>query len=486
MAETIYKMYKMSEKPNCDIMLVYPPVSIRGRYKKVATGHEVPPQPLIYLGAYLRQNNFVCKLIDANALGLSMDETVDQILALAPKYVGITSPTMLISTAGKLACKIKESDPDIKTIVGGPHITAVPEKTMTLYPNIDIGVLGEGEITIIELLEALENRASLNSVNGIVYRKDGSLITTATRPFIKDIDTLPFPAWDMLPDLLRYYQQSAARIDRLPNMSLVSSRGCPFQCIFCARNVFGNVTRTHSADYIIKMIKHLIRKYKIKSISFEDENFVIYKKRLIEFCNRIIDEKIDITWDCASNVNAINPEVLSLMKKAGCWQINYGIESGSQRILDFIKKGTKLENIEQALRMTRNAGIITKGYFIIGHPTETRQSIQETIDFIKRIPLDVFQMSFMIPIPGTELYEIAAQYGQFHNDWDNMNIWTPLFIPTGLTKNELEVESKRAYREFYFRWRPIFTYLRRTLRGSAFIKFFKDGFKILKFILERK
>ncbi|KPK41824.1 MAG: hypothetical protein AMJ78_04435 [Omnitrophica WOR_2 bacterium SM23_29] len=468
-----------------DIVLVYPPVFVSGRYKKVATGHEVPPQPLIYLGGFLRQNNFKCSLIDANALGLDIDETVKQILAFSPKCVGITSPTMLISTAGKMAKKIKENNPDIITIAGGPHITAVPKETMALYPDIDIGVLGEGEITIIELLKALEDKSDLASIEGIIYRDNGDLKITPRRPFIKDIDILPFPAWDMLPDILKHYQQSAVRIGRLPNISIVSSRGCPFQCIFCARSVFGNTTRTHSADYIIKMIKYLIKEYKIKSISFEDENFAIYKKRLIEFCNRIIDEKIDITWDCASNVSAVDHQILSLMKKAGCWQINYGIESGSQRILDFIKKGTKLENIRRTLKMTRDAGIITKGYFIIGHPTETRESIQDTINFIKSIDLDVFQMSFMIPLPGAELYTIADQYGEFKNDWDNMNIWTPLFIPAGFTGEELKKESKRAYREFYFRWKPIFTYLKRTLRGSNFIKFFKDGLKILKFILGR-
>lgn len=468
-----------------DIVLIYPPVAMGGRYKKVATGHEVAPQPLIYLGAYLRQNNYKCKLIDANALGMDVDDTVKQALSLSPKYVGITSPTMLISTAARIAKKIKENDSNIVTIVGGPHITAVSEETMALYPDIDIGVLGEGEVTIIELLNTLENKLNLDSIEGVIYRENGKLRKTVSRPFIKDLDTLPFPAWDMLPDLLKYYQQSAARIGRWPNISMVTSRGCPFKCIFCARNVFGNVTRTHSADYVIKMIKYLIKEYKIKSISFEDENFVIYRKRLVEFCNRIIDEEIDITWDCASNVNAVNPELLSLMKRAGCWQINYGIESGSQRILDFIKKDTKLEIIEKSLRMTKKTGIATKGYFIIGHPTETRESIQETIDFARKIDLDIFQMSFMIPLPGTELYAIADQYGEFKNDWDNMNIWTPLFIPTDLSKEELEGQSKRAYREFYLRWQPVFNYFKRIYKSRAFIKFFKDGFKILKFILER-
>jgi radical SAM superfamily enzyme YgiQ (UPF0313 family) len=468
-----------------DIILVYPPVSIRGRYRKVATGHEVPPQPLIYVGAFLRQKYFPCKLLDANALEWTVDETVQRILNFAPKYVGITSPTMLISTVGRIVRKIKENNPEILTIVGGPHITAVPEETMVIYPDIDIGILGEGENTIVELLSALENRVNLFSVKGIIYRDNSNLKLTSPRPMMEDLDILPFPAWDLLPDLLKHYQQSAARIDRLPNISLVSSRGCPFQCIFCARNVFGNVTRAHRAEYMIRMIKYLINEYKIKGISFEDENFVIYKKRLVEFCNALIEERIDITWDCASNVNAVDPRLLSLMKRAGCWQINYGIESGSQRILDFIKKGATLEKIQSALRMTKDAGIVTKGYFIIGHPTETRESIQETINFIKKLDLDVFQMSFMIPFPGTELYKIADQYGQFHNDWDQMNIWTPLFIPTGFTREELEKESKRAYREFYLRWKPVLIYLKRVLRGSNFIKFLRDGFKIFKFLLVR-
>ena len=467
-----------------DIVLVYPPVSLGGRYKKVATGHEVAPQPLIYLAAYLRENNFKLQIIDSNALGLNHEETVKKILSYNPRYVGITSPTMLISAAAKLSQMIKRLNPGVVTIVGGPHITAVPDETMKMYPDIDIGVLGEGEITLVELINAVDKRADIGKIDGIIFRDGAELKKTAQREFIKDIDILPFPAWDLLPDLLAHYQQSAARINRIPNISLVSSRGCPFKCIFCARNVFGNTTRTHSAGYIINEIKYLITKYKIKSASFEDENFVIYRSRLIEFCNRVIEEKIDITWDCASNINAINPEILSLMKKADCWQINYGIESGSQRILDFIKKDIKLEKVSEALKMTKNAGIVTKGYFIIGHPTETLESIQETIDFIKKIDLDVFQMSFMIPLPGTEFYSIASRYGEFNNDWDNMNIWTPLFIPSGLTRADLEKESKRAYREFYFRRAPITTYLKRMGRSTNFYKFFKDGFKILKFILE--
>jgi radical SAM superfamily enzyme YgiQ (UPF0313 family) len=393
---------------------------------------------------------------------------------------------MLISTSAEICARLKQVNPQITTIVGGPHITAIPEETMTRYPDIDIAVIGEGEETIIELLKALENKRDLNLIKGIAYRDNGVLKFTSPRPFIKDLDILPFPAWDMLPDVLKFYQQTAARVDRLPCLSIITSRGCPFRCIFCARNVFGNVTRAHSANYLIEMLKFLKNEYGLRSVSIEDENFGVYRERLKQFCNRMIEERLNISWDCPTNINSVDPEILFLMKKAGCWQINYGIESGSQRILDFIKKGTTTEKIENALNMTVEAGMYTKGYFIIGHPTESYESIQETIDFIKRIKLDIFQMSFMIPFPGAELYDMAKDYGEFKNDWDNMNIWTPLFIPHGFTEEDLVRESKRAYREFYLRCRPIIRFLKRALRPTSVVKFFKDGFKILKFLISPK
>ncbi|MBI4678113.1 MAG: cobalamin B12-binding domain-containing protein [Elusimicrobia bacterium] len=467
----------------CDIVIVYPPVVRTGRYSQVATGHEIPPQPLINLGAVLRQRGFKVRLLDANALGLTPEETTRRILGWSPRFVGITAPTMLISTAGRIAKAVKDSAPDIVTIVGGPHLTAVPKETMESYPGVDIGVIGEGENTILELLQSIERKSPLDGVKGIIYRGSSGPRRTPPRPFIQDLDTLPFPAWDMLPDLLERYQQSAARIGRLPNVSIITSRGCPFQCIFCNRTVFGNVTRAHSADYVMRMIRRLIERYRIKSISFEDDNFVVFRKRLVDLCERLVSEGVDIVWDCASNVNAVQPEILALMRKAGCWQINYGIESGSQRILDFIRKGTTLKKIQEALAMTRAAGINTKGYFIIGHPTETLESIQETIDFVKRIDLDIFQMSFMVPFPGTELHAMADRYGSFAKELDHMHIWTPQFIPHGLSKETMEKESMRAYREFYFRPRPIYGYLKRSLRPSVAAKFVKDGLRILRFLL---
>lgn len=453
-------------------VLVYPPVILGGRYKTLATGTEVPPQPLLYLGAVLRDR---CSLLDANALHLSVEETVEEILKRNPKYVGISSPTMLIKTTAEICKEIKVRRPDIVTIVGGPHITALPEETMNNFLHIDIGVIGEGERTIVELVDALDSGKSLKGVNGLIWKYH----RTPPREYIEDLDTLPYPAWYML-DLSKY-QQIAARVDRLPCMSIITSRGCPFQCTFCCRTVFKNRVRTHSAKYLYDMLLYLKFMYKLRSVSFEDENFVADKKRLYEFCDM---KPTGLTWDCCSHVNSITEETVSKMKQAGCWQINFGIESGNQEILNRIKKNTTLERIEKALAICRKHGIITKGYFIIGHPGETLETIQDTISFAKRIPLDIFQQSHMCPFPGTELWDTADQYGEFDRDYTKSNIWSPQFIPKGLTKEILESESKRAYREFYFRPRPILQFLMRALRPSCFVKFVKDGIKILKFLLQ--
>lgn len=274
-----------------DIILVYPPVTLSGRYNEVATGHEVPPQPLIYLGAVLREKGYSVEIIDANAIGWSSKQVVDYVLDKCPICVGVTSPTMLISTAELIFKNIKERNANITTVVGGPHVSAIPLETMQRYADIDIGVAGEGEITIIELMRYLkESKGDLSSIKGIIFRENGQLNITEKRPFIENLDSLPFPAWDLLPDVLKYYQQSVTRLDKLPAVSLTTSRGCPYQCTFCARNVFGNKTRTHSAEYIMKVIRYLIKKYRVKSLCIEDENFVIFRKRLIQLCNKMMKE----------------------------------------------------------------------------------------------------------------------------------------------------------------------------------------------------
>lgn len=251
----------------------------------------------------------------------------------------------------------------------------------------------------------------------------------------------------------------------LPVASMVTSRGCPFQCIFCDRSVFGNRYRCYSADYVIKMIEHLVERYGIRHIIFYDDLFAASGSRIKTICEEIMSKKLNISWTCDARVNTVTPETLALMKKAGCWEIAYGIESGSQKILDLLAKVITLEEIEKAVRWTHEAGIKVKGLFMMGNPLETRGTIKETLDLAKRLPFDIINISKFTPFPGTEIYKDTYKYGQFSPDWEKMNAMNFVFIPHGFTEKELDWEYKKVIAKYY--WRP-----QKTI--SLFIAILKD------------
>lgn len=417
---------------------------------------------LCWLAAVVKQNGYNAEIIDALALRLSNDDVIALIKEKNPKYVGITACTLDIFGASDLAQKLKSVRPDIITILGGPHITAVPLETMERFPAIDIGVIGEGESTIIDLLNSFgkSGMTELSGLQGIAYRDGDKVTVTQRRDFIMDIDTLPLPAWDLLPDIRKYYFAPPWTMHSGRTATIITSRGCPFQCIYCDRKVFGNRMRLHSARYVLDMLRTMHFKYGIGHFRIADDNFIAHKGRLKEICNRIIEEKLPVTWSCLARVDSIDPDSLSLMKKAGCWSIAFGVETGSQKIHDFEKKKVTLEKIEQAVKITRKAGIKTISFNIIGHPLETIDTIKETIKFNKKIKVDDFKTQFMIPFPGTELYQIAEKYGTFDRDWKKMSVFKePIFVPHGLTKEELILWNKKAFWSFYLRPRIIFKYL---------------------------
>ena len=462
------------------ILFINPPLTLKDRYGEMAeSGTTTPPLGLCNLAAVTREAGYKTEILDAEALRLTFKETVDRIIKEKPDYIGITAVTISILNAGRLAKMVKKVYPKM-IIIGGPHLTAVAEETMGRFKEFDIGVVGEGEITIVELLKALDSNKKLENVNGLIIRKCKEIKRTEPREFLKDMDKLLMPAWDLLPKLTKYYKTPTFNFGRTPATSLVTSRGCVGQCLFCDRKVFGNFVRGYSARYIIDMIKHLQKRYGIKEVIIHDDAFVILRKRLIEFCNIIINEKMDITWSCNARVDLVNPEILKLMRRAGCWQIGYGIESGSQRVLDFIKKGTKLEQIEKAVRWTKEAGMRTRGFFMMGHPTETEKTIRETINFAKRIPVDDFQITLFTPLPGSAAYAVAKQYGEFDDDWSKMNMWEPIFVPKGLTKEGLIKYQRMAFREFYCRPKIILSYLKTLRKPEHLAKLLKGGISLLK------
>lgn len=461
------------------IVFINPPLSTSERYGlKFQSGGKTPPLGLACLAAMARTHGFQPAIIDAEALHLDYTEIIKMIAEKRVQYAGITAVTISIDHAARIAKIIKNDNKDIVTIIGGPHLTAVPSDTMLKYPQFDIGVIGEGEYTIIDLLNTLEEKGDIKKIPGLIIRENGSVFCTLPRKRIENLDVLPKPAWDLLPDLGKYYCPPVHTLKKIPAALLVASRGCPGQCTFCDRSVFGNILRAYSANYTFELIKDLYDTYGIREIQLRDDNFFAYRSRMIELCEILKREKLDLMWSCAGRIDMVNASILKIMKEAGCWQIWYGIESGSQYVLDTIRKHITIEQIKKAVRMTSDAGINPCGFFIIGSPSETRESLRATIKLALELPLDEAHFSFMTPFPGSEIYHRAAEYGLFENNWSKLSGWVPVFTPKGLTVKDLEFYSKKAFRQFYFRPRIIASYLKK-IRSLQHLKIYLYGFLAL-------
>lgn len=449
-----------------DIILINPPLTMHERYGKLSgAGNNMASLGLCCLAAVCRQNEFSVEIIEASSNFLTHDAVVEKIIKDPPRFVGITATTSAIHSAAKLASSIKKQCPQITTLIGGAHVTAIPEKTMRFCDSFDIGIIGEGEETIIEVLK---NPMAIRHIPGVIFRDNRREVQQNTvRNFISNLDSLPIPAWDLLPQFPHNYSPPAFRYKNLPAAYLVTSRGCPMKCTFCDRSVFGNKHRFFSASYVYTEMKHLSINFKIREILFEDDSFTANRPRLIELCQMLIREPLGITWSCLGRVDRIDKEALLLMKKAGCWQIGFGIESGNERILGLMEKKIRPEQIRDALHLTRQCGIKTKGFFIIGFPTEDQASVGQSISFAKSLALNDITVSVFTPFPGSGVYENASQYGEFVDDWGKMNLLEPVFVPNGFSKKELVRYSKKFLRSFYFRPRVVFDYCFRIVRNPA-------------------
>ncbi len=462
------------------VLLLNPPLSLkeRGGALKAAVARSIP-YGLLSLAAVIREKGYKVLILDATNLEYSVEKTVEEISRLKPDYLGITTVTLSVDKAGAVAEKIKRLMPGIIVIIGGAHVSSAPAETMDRLRSFDVGVIGEGEETILEVLSHLDEGRSLRDVSGVIFREDGAVVRNRRRPPIQSLDLLPMPAWDLLQGMPKFYRPSAPSYVRLPSATIVTSRGCSGNCLFCnSKALFGKL-RCFGANYVIAMINHLIRSYGIRDLSVYDDNFILDRVRVEKICRAMIDSKMRLTWSCYSRVDQGDAELFSLMRRAGCWQISYGIESGSQMILDFMRKGVTLEQIRKTVVATKKAGIRPRGFFMIGNIKETRETIRETIRFMNSIPLDDFHFTYFTPLPGTPAYSIADKYGTFDRAWDKTNMQTPVFVPSGLTAIEMEKYSKKAYSKFYFRPRPVTSYLGMLLRYPGNIRRLWNGLAAL-------
>ncbi len=444
------------------VVFVNPPLSPTQRYGLLSPAGSVePPLGLAYLAAVTRKMGLETAILDTLALGIDLKESLRLIVDERPDFLAITSTTMSVRSASQLAFVVKEKIPGVKIIVGGCHLTSLPQKTLLENPCFDIGVIGEGEETLEELLKLLINGGSLSSVEGIAFRHNDHVMLTSPRERIKNLDGLPLPAFDILPELKQYYRPATQSIKYLPTTSLVTSRGCTGHCLFCDRKTFGNEFRMHSAEYIVDMIEKLRKDFSIKGIIFEDDNFFLSQRRLLNLAQLLKKRRIRIAWSAMSRVDTINEEKIRIAKSCGCWQILYGIETGSQRILDFYKKRISLSQIEKIIRLTKRCGIYTKGFFMLGNPLESHPTLEETRGLIRRLPFDDISVTYFTPYPGTETWNEIDRFGECEKDWDRFTCYEVVFVPKGLKRQEITASQASILGEFYSRPGVLWSYLKR-------------------------
>ena len=453
------------------VFFATPPITKEERYGSLAdAGSSLPSLGILFLAAITRQKGYPTALTDASALSMTGADLMHCIELEKPDVLGLSAATCSIFHAAEFAAQAKKRFPEITVMIGGPHVSAAPLETMKRFPVFDVACIGEGEETILDLLAALDARTSLANIPGIILRQNGELLSTGRRPFLKDLDQLPYPAWDLLKGFPEHYRPAAFKIRKSPAASIVTSRGCPNQCIFCDRSVFGASCHAFSANYVLGMIRHLVEHFGVREISFEDDTFITFKKRLVTICQGMIDLKMNISWTCLGRVNGVDKETLELMRRAGCWQISFGIESGCQEILATIHKNVTLEQIQKAVCLCREIGILSKGFFMVGHPGETSETLSRTLDFALKLPLDDISVTMLTPFPGTEIYERAAEFGEFDSDWSKMNLLNTVFIPHGLTREDLEQYQRKMRQQFYLRPQIILGYLRRLAANPSMTK----------------
>jgi anaerobic magnesium-protoporphyrin IX monomethyl ester cyclase len=291
-------------------------------------------------------------------------------------------------------------------VLGGPHVSALPDQVLNYYPQVDYVVRGEGERTIVELAKTLSKNQKIDHVLGISYRgKDGKIHHNNDRPFIEDLNSIPFPAWEHFNlDSYEPYEDVPENLNKLRKAPLISTRGCPYHCAFCYSAFWGRRYRFRSPENVVEELRMLQDKYKVRYIRFFDDSFTVRTDRVIEICRLIRENKLDLTWRCESRVDNLNREMLAEMAKAGCHLVEFGVESGSPTILQNIKKGITVNQIEAAFKKAREAGIQTKAFIMVGSPGETRDTIKETLHLLERIQPDMVTVFKAMVLPNSEFY----------------------------------------------------------------------------------
>lgn len=433
-------------------------------------GH-FPPMGLLYIASYAKKvlsENFHIEILDTQVEEMNHDSVKTYIEKKKPDVVGISCMTFLLIDALKVARLTKEINPNTHVVIGGAHPTIFPRE-MVSQPEIDSIVIGEGEISFSKLLQALAAGQSPDGIQGLGYKKNGKVIINEARSFIQDLDAMPFPNRDFLP-FQKYYNLLGKGNEIMT--SLVTSRGCPHNCIFCTSKD-GRLCRQRSPENVIQEIEECVAKG-ITDFDVIDDTFSINRKRVLAITDLIINKDLHITMDVRARVDQVDQDILDRLAKAGCNRIRFGVESGDVEVLKNLKKGITLEQVKSAFKMAKKSGIVTFAYFMVGSPGETETDIKKSIKLAKKIDPDFVQFLITTPFPATELYEMGIERGILKGDFWREFSANPSgeFVPQWWTENfspqELETWQRKAHLKFYYRPKYI---IRQLFKVQSFKEF---------------
>ncbi|MFP4027813.1 MAG: B12-binding domain-containing radical SAM protein [Candidatus Brocadiia bacterium] len=434
--------------------LGYDPSNARGDIARVA--NLMPPLGLAGIAAYLEEHGVETELIDCFAHPENCDRKIrEYVRREKPDYAGVSCTTSSFPDTVRLLEMIKSERPQTQTVVGGPHVSALKTKILEENPPVDYAVVGEGEETLRELTE---NRGDPTGIEGLAHRQDGEVVFNGYRSELLELDSLPFPAYEKLDGFPELYQLPIFNYPTTPNSSCVSSRGCPYQCSYCDRSVFRRSFRYNSADYLYEHLKYMKSRWGIRHINFYDDQFTLVRRRVEEFCRKMIDKPLGMTYNCAVRAEHVDPDLLKLMKASGCWMISLGVETGAQELLSRHRQNADVDRLARRIRQIKRAGIRVKALLMIGLPGETEETVRRSMEYVFSLPIDDFNLSKFTPFPGSPVYENIEEYGTFDEDYEKMDCMHFQFVPDGMTEDQLESLFQLFYRSHFMRPKVLWGY----------------------------
>lgn len=406
------------------------------------------PQGLLSIAAYLSKQGHDVFVYDCLGPDASTDlqKQVQTILAYQPQMVGFSATTSSFPDAADLAQCIKKHSSDITTVCGGVHVSALEGKLFHDYPAFDFLAAGEGEETIAELAAGFDPA----DIKGLIWKKEGEIITNEPRSKIDDLDSLPFPAYEKLKGFPHDYHLPLFSYINTPGATMITSRGCMYQCSYCDRSVFKKGFRYNSAAYIYEHMKYLHEQFEVRHINIYDDLFTANRQRIVDLCEKLSRQPLGIHFNCAVRVGYTDDDLLKMLKDAGCLMVSLGIESADPEMLARHKSGVSLDDVRDTVQRIQKASLRAKGLFMMGLPGETEESIRRTSDFIIALGLDDMNIAKFTPFPGAPLWSTIKEEGTFNEDWRLMNCLNFVFVPKSIdSKERLDQLYNEHVKRFY-------------------------------------